>query len=133
MEKHRLDLEMHPFGESGKLVIPLQSPDKREQFSLDVHFFGRVGIKITYQSRARQVVNLVRLDLGTNGHENPDGTFIPGAHLHLYREGFSDKIAFPLPREVFTDASDSWRTIHDFMRYCNITLPPLFNGQMRAL
>ncbi len=108
----------------GLISVPLQSPDKREQFILDVQR-GRIDLlKVTHQNRARSVVVLVRLDLGGAPHRNPDGQEIPCPHLHLYREGFADKWAMPVPGDRFSDVLDLWRTLQDFMQYCNITKPP---------
>src|SRR5674476_1268418 len=59
MEKHRLDGGHYAYPTSGSLVVPLQSPDKREQFLLDIRR-GRIDVlKGKYQTRARQVVVLV--------------------------------------------------------------------------
>ena len=73
MEKHRADDSIHDYpGMGGALRIPLQSPDKRELFMLDI---TRSGIKLTkgtYQNRARGVVILARLDFGGAPHRNPD-------------------------------------------------------------
>ena len=89
MGKHRLDDERYSYPTSGSLVVPLQSPDKREQFLLDIRR-GRIDLlKGKYQTRARQVVVLVRLDFGGASHRNPD--------LHLYREGYGDKWAVVVP------------------------------------
>jgi hypothetical protein len=51
MEKHRLDDTSYDYpGLGGALRIPLQSPDKRESFSLDVTR-GQVNLaKGTYQT-----------------------------------------------------------------------------------
>ena len=52
MEKHRLDDERYSYPTSGSLIIPLQSPDKREQFLLDIRR-GRIDLlKGKYQARA---------------------------------------------------------------------------------
>ena len=54
MEKHRLDDTPYDYpGLGGALRIPLQSPDKREAFVLDITR-GQVNLaKGTYQNRAR--------------------------------------------------------------------------------
>lgn len=86
---------------------------------------GRIDLaKATYQNRGRHVVVLVRLDFGGAPHRNPDGTEIGSPHLHLYREGFGDKWAIPVPSGPFGDLSDPWRTLMDFMQYCNIVEVP---------
>ena len=124
LEKHRTDDSEYVFPDQGNVTIPLVSADKRETFDLDIRN-GRIDLcKATYQNRARHVLILVRLDLGEKPHRNPDGESIGSPHLHIYREGFADRWAFPLPKGVFADTSDKWRSLQDFMRYCNITRPP---------
>ena len=76
------------------------------------------------QNRARQVVVLVRLDLGGAPHRNPDDEEILAPHLHMYREGYGDKWAISVPADRFTATPDLWVTLEDFMRFCNITQPP---------
>jgi hypothetical protein len=125
LEKHRVNDNRHDFLFGGLLVIPLQSPDKREQFLLDVSRSHIDILKGRFQNRARQVVILVRLDFGGAPHRNPNGEEIPSPHLHIYREYFGDKWAEPVPTDRFPRLSDFWRTLADFMRYCNITRPPI--------
>jgi len=106
------------------LVIPLVSNDKKEDFLLDIRR-GRIDLKkATFQNRARKTIVLVRLDLNGAPHRNPDGEEVASPHLHVYREGYGDKWAGPLPAASFSDASDQWMTLLNFMRYCNITEPP---------
>ena len=124
MEKHRIDATTYTFPITGSLVIPLQSPDKREQFLLDI-YRGRIDLQRgTYQDRARQVVALVRLDFGGAPHRNPDGEEVQCPHLHVYREGYGDKWAVAAPPSAFPQTADLWDTLQDFMRYCRITIPP---------
>lgn len=109
----------------GSLVLPLTSTDKNENFLLDIRR-GRIDLsKATYQNRARQIVILVRLDLGGAPHRNPDGEEVASPHIHLYREAYGDKWARPLPSDGFSDAGDLWQTLDDFIRYCNIIEPPI--------
>lgn len=124
LEKHRADETEYIFPDQGCVSVPLVSVDKRETFALDIRN-GRIDLyKATYQNRARHVIILVRLDLGEKPHRNPDGESVESPHLHIYREGFGDRWAFSLPKEVFSQPSDKWWSLHDFMRYCNITRPP---------
>ncbi len=125
MEKHRFDDMRWDYpGLGGSISVPLVSPDKRENFLLDVSR-GRIDLlKGTYQNRSRQVVVLVRLDFGGQPHRNPDDQEIHSPHLHVYREGYGDKWAVPVPPERFPDTSDLWQLLQDFMRFCNITEPP---------
>ena len=91
-------------GPGGSVSVPLLSENKRENFLLDVSR-GQINLfKSTYQNRARQVVILVRLDVNGSPHYNPDGKRMSCPHLHLYREGFGDKWAFPIPRMASSSA-----------------------------
>lgn len=125
MEKHRVNDDRSDFPAGGQLLaLPLQSVDKREQFLLDLSR-GRIDLlKVKMQTRGRQVVVLVRLDLGGAPHRNPDDEEIPAPHLHVYREGFGHKWAVPVPREHFRAPDDVWMTLEDFLRFCNVTKPP---------
>ncbi|MDX1963931.1 MAG: hypothetical protein SFX18_12315 [Pirellulales bacterium] len=125
MEKVCNDEKEHLFPQTGgALSLPLFSLDHREEFVLDLSR-GRIDLaKVKYQNRARQVVVLARLDLAGPPHRNPDGVEIPCPHLHLYRVGFGDKWAEPLPEMVFANPTDLWQTLQDFYKYCHIMLPP---------
>lgn len=117
------DLYDYP-GTGGSLVVPLTSQDKREEFIIDI-YRGRIDLlKGTYQNRARQVIVLVRVDFGGAPHRNPNGEEVPCPHLHLYREGFGDKWAMPLPVDKFPNIDDLWQTLEDFMTFCNVVVPP---------
>lgn len=125
MEKHRVDEKIwnHP-GPGGAISIPLTSLDRKENFLLDI---SRSQINLAqgkYQNRGRKVVVLVRLDFGGAPHRNPDGEEISCPHIHIYREGYGDKWAYPLPSEAFSDINNSSKIYEDFIRYCSITLPP---------
>jgi hypothetical protein len=93
MEKRSADTEERLFPAPGEsIAIPLTSLDKRESFMLDV---TRARIRITkanYQNRARATIVLMRLDLDGAPHRNPDGEEIPCPHLHIYHEGWGDKM-----------------------------------------
>jgi hypothetical protein len=127
MPKHRVnDDEVEYPALGGRVCAPLASSDRREHFLLDVTR-GRIDLrKGTYQTRARQVVILARLDFGGPSHRNPDSEEIPCPHLHVYREGFGDKWAIPVPGSVFPNLDDLWQTLLDFCRYCNVVNPPSF-------
>jgi hypothetical protein len=125
MEKRRVDDTRWDYpGLGGSIIVPLISTDKRENFLLDVSR-GKIDLlKGTFQNRARQIIVLVRLDFGSQPHRNPDGQEVSSPHLHLYREGYGDKWAVPVPVNSFPNMSDLWQTLQDFMSFCNITEPP---------
>ena len=125
MEKFRSDEEQYNFPWGGQsLSVPLNSSDRREHFLLDISRGSIDLVRGKYQNRARQVVVLVRLDFGGQPHRNPDDEEIASPHLHVYREGYGDKWAVPVPAEHFPRTDDLWSMLDDFMQFCNITLPP---------
>lgn len=125
IEKVRVDDQSIDYPSlGGRVSIPLASKNKRENFILDVSR-GRIDLlKGTYQNRARQVVIIIRLDFGGQPHRNPDGQEIASPHLHIFKEGYGDKWATPVPITKFSNITDAWQLLEDFMRYCNITDPP---------
>jgi hypothetical protein len=133
MRKRRIDdrVWLYP-GLGGSVTVPLESVDGREDFLLDVYRARIDLLKGTYQNRARHVVVLVRLDFGGKPHRNPDGEEIASPHLHIYREGYGDKWAYPVPADRFSNLQDAWLTLQDFMRFCNIVEQPTFSRGLFA-
>lgn len=130
MEKVKIDNQNWDYpGLGGRISIPLVSKNKRENFILDISR-GKIDLlKGTYQNRAHQVVILIRLDFGGQPHRNPDGEEIPSPHLHVYREGYGDKWAVTVPSNNFSDMSNLWQALQDFIKYCNITdIPNIERG-----
>ncbi|MGE7468629.1 DUF6978 family protein [Bosea sp. NPDC003192] len=128
MDKHRIDEERLDLPDvGGGVIVPLLSADGAEHFHLDISRSRMNLAKGKFQNRARTTMVLARVDIGGAPHRNPDGEEIGCPHIHLYREGYGDRWAFAVPPDKFTDPSDHWQTLNDFMRFCNITRPPLFN------
>jgi hypothetical protein len=107
----------------------LISVDNQERFLLDL-WRGTIRLsKLKFQNRARKIVVLVRLDIDGSPHANPDGTKLGGTHIHLYREGYEDRWAYPLDSSEFPNTSDIRTSLDDFCGYCNIQ-PPSFQGTL---
>ncbi len=113
----------------GSVCIPLKSGDGKEEFLLDIQR-GKISLlKSTYQSRGKKVFVLVRLDIGGSSHRNPDLQDIPCPHIHIYREGFGDKWAIPMPPD-FVSSDNTWEVLEAFYKYCNIIDPPNFHKEL---
>jgi len=106
----------------GRIEVPLMSRDQREHFLLDIHR-KRIALTTNYQTRARKVVVLARLDF-TAPHRNPDGREVGVPHLHVYREGYGDKWAIEVPSGMLSNVQDTWLVLLDFMRYCGVVEQP---------
>lgn len=118
-------------GLGGSLRLALHSIDRREEFNLDVTR-GRILLtKNTFQMRARKAVILARLDIDGPPHRNPDGEELQCPHLHLYREGYGDKWAIPLPAE-FQGVTDALQLLDAFMVYCRVVGKPIIERELFA-
>lgn len=98
--------------------------DQKERFFFDL-WRGVLRLsKYKLQTRGRILVVLVRLDINGSPHTNPDGQILDGTHLHIYKEGFGDKWAYPMEPSVFEDISSVGSTFRGFCKYCNIEAIP---------
>ena len=53
---------------------------------------------------------------------------VPCPHLHVYREGYGHKWAFPISADRYPDLLNPLNAFHAFMQNCNVTEPPQFQG-----
>jgi len=113
----------------------LVSHDHREEFILTIERGNRKRTRLKYQTRARKIIVLARLDFDGPHHRNPPNSpYRPNErlacpHLHLYREGFDDRVAF-IPHEVsglvLENPADGLACLEGFLRFCKIqSLPPI--------
>jgi hypothetical protein len=120
LEKYFEDLSpiSIPPGIDESRILTSQFP--HERFLMDI-WRGTLRIsKVKLQTRARKVIVLVRLDVGGAPHTNPDGSRLTGPHVHLYREGYDDKWAYPIDSGSFSNLANNAQLFYDFCRYCNI-------------
>lgn len=100
----------------------------REKFLLDV-WRGTIRLsKLRFQNRVRTAIVLARLDVDGAPHTNPDGEQLSGTHLHLFKEGYDDKWAFPVDVSQFTMLDDPGTTFQEFCAFCKIETPPPVQG-----
>lgn len=108
----------------GSIAIPLISVDRHEDFILDISR-GKIDLsRGKNQNRARQIFILARLDFGGSPHRNPDEKEVPCPHLHIYREGYGDKWAIPIPKNDFPNIDNPIMILYDFMIFCNVIEVP---------
>lgn len=87
-----------------KKVIELQD-DSKESYLLDIIPNRLISSKISTTLRVRKNVLLVRLDVAGPPHRNPDDTEVPCPHLHVYRQDYGLKWAYPYRRNLVTVAA----------------------------
>lgn len=98
----------------------------QDVFKMDYYRGGIDFKKYVFNKRYRNVVVLVRL-CSKNRHTNPDGTIFEGAHLHIYREGYDDKIAISIENLGIeeSDLDNKSDALTAFLAYCNIEQPQI--------
>jgi hypothetical protein len=111
----------------------LLSVDRREEFVFDFERGRRNRARLKYQTRARKVVVLARLDIDGPAHRNPpDSAYRAGQrllcpHFHRYTQGFEDRIAYDptdVPGLALRDAANGLFCLEDFLRYCAVQNSP---------
>lgn len=89
---------------------------------------GRIDVyQATFQTRYQKTIPLVRLDLEGPEHQNPDGEVIECPHLHIYKEGYDLKWAYPVKKELdpnFSNTKNLIQVLIDYLKYNNITNVP---------
>jgi hypothetical protein len=77
--------------------------------------------KYTFNNR-NPVIVLLRFDsLGRHTNPDSDGRSFSGPHVHIYREGFGDKIAFPVSEIGLSETDLKGEDVLPiFLRYCNV-------------
>jgi len=113
----------------------LLSTDRREGVLLTIERGNRNRMRLKYQTRARRVIILARLELNGPRHKNPPaapykpGEWIGGTHLHLYREGFEDRVAYELrdaPGWFNGGTTEAIPAFEKFLQFCSvIQWPPI--------
>lgn len=153
MEKETLDFmkyfsEPKEFLEKKVLSFPVQDDDlalmgkgnlTENAYVVNINRKRCIFKRITYQNRVDKTgIILARLDIDTKPHHNPDGTRIGGTHLHLYQEGFGDRMAFalddveniqkilPTYKPILLEDGEHLNNFQVFARFCDFTNFPKF-------
>jgi hypothetical protein len=107
---------------TNELRIEVESTtNKKDKFILDVNRKGQFNLlKCTFQTRYKSSIRLLRIDIEGPPHENPDGTMIDCPHIHIYREGYELKWAYPLSDILKGQNEDLLDILIEFLQYNNI-------------
>ncbi|EFM11104.1 putative prophage protein [Paenibacillus curdlanolyticus YK9] len=114
------------------ITLEATSAQTNDKFQIDVHRKTLNVKKCTYQTRYKKSINLLRIDIEGPPHPNPDGTEVPCPHIHIYREGYDDKWAYPLSDKISTDPFDLVQVLIDFLEYNNINNTPNVISQIEV-
>lgn len=118
-EKIKLPLR----GEKARFNVT--SLNKKEKFILDTDRSGYIEIKTKLQNRYSNNQILVRLEINSRPHTNPDGTTTSRNHIHIYKEGYSISWAYDLDKinnELCSSLENFNEVFIYFCKYCNIEM-----------
>tara|TARA_R110002124_G_scaffold56746_2_gene159775 strand:- start:146 stop:583 length:438 start_codon:yes stop_codon:yes gene_type:complete len=85
--------------------------------------------RYTYNKRYRQSLILLRYD-SRGRHTNPDGVTFDGPHVHIFREGFNDKFAYPISDLNIEDTNSIDEVLDKLLQFCNVIKRPVINIPM---
>jgi hypothetical protein len=102
---------------------PLKATNSRNSFLVDFYRGGFEISKYTVNKRYQQTIILLRYDNGGR-HTNPDDKTFDGPHVHLYREGFHDKFAYPVDKIGIEDSDTMEEVFKKLMQFCNVKRVP---------
>ncbi len=114
-----IELGPAPISWSRKIL----SLNSNDVFLLDFYRGSFELSRFTFNKRYRQTIILFRYDQGGR-HTNPDGQTFNGPHIHIYREGFGDKFAFPISEIGILDTDTIESIFNKLMRYSNVSRIP---------
>lgn len=120
------------------LLNAVSKDNSNTKFFIDINRKRAILTRCTFQQRVHTSIKLVRLDVDTKPHRNPDNEIIGGIHIHVYKEGYNTSWAYPVDHEFikrinpkfnterFNDITSHTNTFINFCAFCNITKIPMF-------
>ena len=110
-----------------ELILPVGAIQSKEVFSIDLSRKSTIVLtRKKYQERLRPTNDLlVRLEIDSKPHMNPDGTKISANHIHIFKEGYGLSWAYELSQFndiLFKSPNCFNQMFYDFCKYCNVSL-----------
>lgn len=121
------NIQLPTAGESESFDLAARETD--DKFFLDADRRGRIELKIKLQTRyALTKLPLVRIDLNSPPHINPDGTKVSRNHIHIYKDSDYNTGNLPWAYELNTIdifakddiQADFMQIFYHFCEYCRI-------------
>jgi hypothetical protein len=85
----------HP-SNGDKLKLHLKNSLNQDNFELNISTHSIRIEKTNYHLQENRILPLLRLEVFATPHKNPNGEKISENHLHIYKEGFEDRWAYPV-------------------------------------
>lgn len=114
------------------VTYDLISPESNEKFLFDIDRKGKIELsKFKLQNRyTKTKLPLVRIDINSPPHMNPDGAIVSRNHIHIFKEMDSDtgNLPWAYDLETFEEIKYDRSNIqfmdifNAFCEYCNIDI-----------
>lgn len=119
----------------GKNLLPAKSLFTKMEYSIDINKARYELSKVTFQGRVYGRCPIVRIDLDTKPHRNPNQEVIDGAHIHIYKEGYDMGLAYPLDHDMIKSlnpninlaemiSANEYKRFKLFNALCNLSNEP---------
>jgi hypothetical protein len=124
------------------IVNAISTFNPNHKFIIDINRKRAIMSRCTYQKRIYTSVRLLRLDVDTKPHRNPDDEKVEGTHIHIFKEGYDLAWAYPLDHPYLSEINPSFdltcfedttsliENFINFCKYCNISSIPKFQVPM---
>lgn len=127
LDKHILLDNLTLPGANEASSVPIGAVNSRETFSLDISRKSTIVLS-RKKLQERLVPNndlMIRLEIDSKPHMNPDGTKVSRNHIHIFKEGYGLSWAYELSQfsDILFKETDNFNTVfYDFCKYCNISV-----------
>ncbi len=90
------------------ITLNAQGSQTQNNYLIDINKKQATLERVTFQGRHRVNIILLRMDIGTKPHTNPDKTLISGNHIHIYKDGYHDTFAYELNDPVLNELNPAF-------------------------
>lgn len=122
LERLDMNLLSSPFGRIST-THPILSQSNDIKFKIDIYRGNREPGRFTINLRFEETNDcLVRLDVEGGFHPNPDGSYSPNSHIHIYHNDYDkkDSYAYPIDLSEFPQIENLYNATVSFLDYANI-------------
>ena len=108
----------------------------KNDYIIDINRKQATLERITFQDRFQTTIVLLRLDIGTKIHTNPDNKKVSGNHIHIYCDDYKDTFAYELDDLILSEinpnfdlsrfkTNNHYDLFYNFSKFCNFIDKPL--------
>lgn len=135
MEQKRFLVDSFEYPYRSQCALPLIGNSTNSEYVLDINKKSFIVSRTTLQNRIKESHILLRLDIDTKPHRNPDKKTIGGTHIHIFdytdiNGSWAFELSDPVLSAIFPDfdfsklAKDGIDHIEQFRLFCQLCNAP---------